>query len=84
MLPVVVNNSAMADQPGDYFQMLPYKPSTVGPPPANIGGSSGAMYQGNGSPVGVLTPGDPNSPAIYTDLSNGQLWTWSVAGQAWS
>lgn len=44
-------------------------------------GGSGAVMQGNGAPVAA--PADPTQPAIYTDLDDGSIYTWSVPGQNW-
>lgn len=41
----------------------------------------GNLLQGNGPPSAI--PQDPTEPAYYTDLSNGDLWTWDATNQVW-
>lgn len=45
------------------------------------GGGSSAIYQGAGVPA--FFPLDPDQPALYTNLTDGVLFTWSVPLQAW-
>ncbi len=45
------------------------------------GGGSGQVLQGNGAPV--APPPTASSPALYSDLISGILWTWNVTTQAW-
>jgi hypothetical protein len=45
------------------------------------GGGSGAVTQGTGAPSSA--PTDPTSPAIYTNLTDGVIYTWNVVTQAW-
>lgn len=45
------------------------------------GGGSGAVTQGSGAPVAA--PTTATSPAIYTDLTSGIIWTWNVLTQTW-
>lgn len=45
------------------------------------GGGSGAVTQGAGAPSSA--PTDPTSPAIYTNLTDGVIYTWNVVSQAW-
>lgn len=45
------------------------------------GGGSGGVFQGSGAPV--APPANPDSPAIYTDLDDGVIYTWNVVTQAW-
>lgn len=45
------------------------------------GGGTTQVYQGNGAPVAA--PTTASSPAIYTDLNNGTIYTWNVNTQAW-
>lgn len=45
------------------------------------GGGSGAVTQGAADPVAA--PATPTSPAIYTNLTSGVIWTWNVVTQAW-
>lgn len=49
----------------------------------DTGLGSGAVMQGSGDPTGLVTPADPTSAAIYTDLDTGILYTWNVVTQAW-
>jgi len=44
-------------------------------------GTGGSVLQGNGPPGSP--PVNATVPAIYTDLLNGQLYTWNVVTQAW-
>lgn len=49
------------------------------------GGGSGFVLQGVGVPSGTLPtgPSTPSSPALYTDLNTGTIWTWNVTSQTW-
>jgi len=49
--------------------------------PSSGGGGSGQVLQGNGAPV--APPPTASSPALYSDLVSGILWTWNVTTQAW-
>lgn len=45
------------------------------------GGGSGQVLQGNADPVSA--PANPASPALYTNLTSGILFTWNVSTQQW-
>lgn len=45
------------------------------------GGGSGSVLQGTVDPV--APPASPNSPALYTNLTSGTLFTWNVTSQSW-
>jgi hypothetical protein len=45
------------------------------------GGGSGSVLQGAIDPVAA--PATPGSPALYTNLTSGVLWTWNVTTQTW-
>jgi len=50
-------------------------------------GSTGAVYQGNGSPNGQITPTvSGNQGAVFYQLDStppNQVWTWNVSLQTW-
>lgn len=46
-----------------------------------ISGLSGSLLQGTGVPS--AGPANLAAPAYYTRTTNGQIYTWNVAGQAW-
>jgi hypothetical protein len=45
------------------------------------GGGSGAVTQGIIDPVAA--PATPGSPAIYTNLTSGVIFSWDVTNQVW-
>lgn len=45
------------------------------------GSTFGAITQGSGAPVAA--PANPAVSALYTDTSDGTLYYWNIASQAW-
>lgn len=45
------------------------------------GGGSGSVLQGTDDPIAA--PSTPTSPAVYTNLTSGVMFTWNVTAQAW-
>ncbi len=52
----------------------------------NAGGGSGGnpqVFQGHGAPSGLQAGQVAGLAALYTDVDNGVLYTWSIDGQNW-
>lgn len=45
------------------------------------GGGSGQVMQGLADPT--IPPATPTSPALYTNLNSGTIFTWNTNSQAW-